>query len=87
MEEEGVACSPTGYGLVQLSVVPPEEGSEDDAASGAARLPISGGSLANFSIRSSNMLYALISVKPGLRVPLICVVLADKSRVALWAWQ
>jgi hypothetical protein len=33
------------------------------------------------------MLYALISLKPGLRVPLICVVLADKSRVARWAWQ
>ena len=42
--------------LVQFSVVPPVEGSEGGAASGAARLPISGGSFANLSIRSSNIL-------------------------------
>jgi hypothetical protein len=55
--------------------------------SGAARLPISGGSLANLSIRSSNMLYAFISAKPVLRVPFTCVVQADSNRVALWALQ
>ena len=44
------------HGLIQFSVVPPVEGSEDGAASGAARFPINGGSLANLSIRSSHML-------------------------------
>src|ERR1043166_6666119 len=83
--ENGNACSPVGYGLVRSSPVSPEEGLEGGVVSGAARLPISGGSLANFFIRSSSILYAFISAKPVLRVPLICVVLGERSRVAFWA--
>jgi hypothetical protein len=54
---------------------------------GALRLPVNGGSFENLLIRSFNILYAFISLNPGLRSPFTVVVQAEMILVALCALQ
>lgn len=69
---------------------PPEEdmsGGMVMFGGGALRFPMRGGSLENLLIRSFSILYAFISLNPGLRSPLTVDAQAEMIRVALCALQ